>query len=269
MATLTVFPARIPNLSKPIYEKLTFSSSRSTCQISLISGTNNSNMNVVAKTASAYSAVSTDEKTDSFSRHELELENEAASGEKFSWYDQWCPVMPVCDLDNRKPHAKRVLGLDVVVWWDRIESQWKVFNDQCPHRLAPLSEGRIDQWGRLQCVYHGWCFNGSGQCKLIPQAPPDGPQVHTSKKACVTVYPSTVQNGIVWFWPNPDPEFKDILQKKKPPFFPELDDPSYSHLISNRDINYGYEFLIENLMDPAHLPYAHYSILKAKPPENR
>ncbi|CAN1298081.1 Protochlorophyllide-dependent translocon component 52, chloroplastic [Linum perenne] len=21
----------------------------------------------------------------------------------------------------------------------------------CPHRLAPLSEGRVDQWGRLQC----------------------------------------------------------------------------------------------------------------------
>nr|CAN64045.1 hypothetical protein VITISV_040536 [Vitis vinifera] len=40
--------------------------------------------------------------------------------------------------------------LDVVVWWDRNESEWKVFDDACAHRLAPLSEGRIDQWGRLQ-----------------------------------------------------------------------------------------------------------------------
>ncbi|MFS8019090.1 putative pheophorbide a oxygenase [Helianthus anomalus] len=48
----------------------------------------------------------------------------------------------------------------------------------CPHRLAPLSQGRIDQWGRLQCVYHGWCFSGSGECKLIPQAPSDGPPVN-------------------------------------------------------------------------------------------
>jgi nitrite reductase/ring-hydroxylating ferredoxin subunit len=99
--------------------------------------------------------------------------------EKFDWYSQWYPLMPVCDLDKRKPHAKKVLGLDVVVWWDRNESAWKVFDDSCPHRLAPLSEGRIDQWGRLQCVYHGWCFNGSGNCKLIPQAPPDGPPVIT------------------------------------------------------------------------------------------
>lgn len=108
---------------------------------------------------------------------EPELETETIPDGKFDWYSEWYPIMPVCDLDKRVPHAKRVIGLDVVVWWDRNECQWKVFDDSCPHRLAPLSEGRIDQWGRLQCVYHGWCFNGTGDCKLIPQAPPEGPPV--------------------------------------------------------------------------------------------
>lgn len=83
----------------------------------------------------------------------------------------------MCDLDKRVPHAKRVLGLDVAVWWDRNENACKVFGDTCPHRLALLSEGRIDQWDKLQCVYHGWCFNGSGDCKFIPQAPPDDRQL--------------------------------------------------------------------------------------------
>ncbi|KAJ9128789.1 hypothetical protein P3X46_034480 [Hevea brasiliensis] len=72
--------------------------------------------------------------------------------------------MPVCDLDKRVPHAKKMMGLDVVVWWDRNESAWKVFDDTCPHRLAPLSEGRIDRWGRLQCVYHG-CTTRWSSCK--------------------------------------------------------------------------------------------------------
>ncbi|XAR62903.1 Pheophorbide a oxygenase [Bertholletia excelsa] len=189
--------------------------------------------------------------------------------EKFDWYAQWYPIMPVCDLDKRVPHAKKVLGIAVVVWWDRNENEWKVFDDTCPHRLAPLSEGRIDQWGRLQCVYHGWCFSGSGDCKFIPQAPPDGPSVHTSKKACVAVYPSTVQNDIVWFWPNSSPQYKDILTKKAPPYIPELDDPSYTKLMGNRDIPYGYEVLIENLMDPAHVPYAHYGIMRVPRPKNR
>ncbi|KAK9062460.1 hypothetical protein SSX86_019646 [Deinandra increscens subsp. villosa] len=172
--------------------------------------------------------------------------------EKFDWFSQWYALMPVCDLDKRAPHGKKVMGLDVVVWWDKNENAWKVFDDMCPHRLAPLSEGRIDQWGRLQCVYHGWCFSGSGDCKFIPQAPPDGPPVHTFQKACVAVYPSTVQNGIVWFWPSTDPQFKDILTKKKPPYIPALDDPSFTFQMFNRDIPYGYEILIENLMDPAH-----------------
>ncbi|XP_010257616.1 PREDICTED: protochlorophyllide-dependent translocon component 52, chloroplastic isoform X2 [Nelumbo nucifera] len=189
--------------------------------------------------------------------------------EKFDWYSQWYPVAPVCDLDKRVPHAKRVMGLDVVVWWDRNEGKWQVFDDSCPHRLAPLSEGRIDQWGRLQCVYHGWCFDGAGNCKFIPQAPPDGAPVYSFKKACAAVYPSIVQNNIVWFWPSTEPRYKDIMMKQKPPYIPELDDPSYSRLMGNRDIPYGYEVLIENLMDPAHVPYAHYKIMRVPRPKSR
>ncbi|KAI7739464.1 hypothetical protein M8C21_021911 [Ambrosia artemisiifolia] len=161
--------------------------------------------------------------------------------------------MPVCDLDKRAPRGMKALGLDVVVWWDKNENEWKVFDDRCPHRLAPLSEGRIDQWGRLQCVYHGWCFGGSGDCKLIPQAPRDGPPVHSFRKACVGVYPSTVQNGILWFWPNTDPQYKDIINKKKPPYIPELDDPSFLVQWFTRDLPYGYEVLVENLLDPSHV----------------
>ncbi|CAN1148841.1 Protochlorophyllide-dependent translocon component 52, chloroplastic, partial [Linum perenne] len=142
---------------------------------------------------------------------------------KFDWFAYWYPVMPVCDLDNRLPQAKTVLGLDLVAWWDRNEGAWKV----CPHRLAPLSVGRIDQWGRLQCMYHGWCFNGGGECKLIPQAPLDGPSVHTSKRACASVYPSTVQNSIL------------------------------------------YEILTENLIDPSHVPYAHFKLLPNPAPTEK
>ncbi|KAL9458988.1 hypothetical protein AB3S75_007809 [Citrus x aurantiifolia] len=197
---------------------------------------------------------------------ERELETNSQE-EKFDWFSQWYPLIPVCDLDKRVPHAKKVLGLDVVVWWDRNENEWRVFADACPHRLAPLSEGRIDQWGRLQCPYHGWCFSGSGDCKFIPQAPPDGPPVHTSKKACAAVYPSAVQNGILWFWPDIAPQCKDIIKTKKPPHIPELDDPSFTKMFGSRDVPYGYEVLMENLMDPAHLTYAHYGMMRTRKPK--
>ncbi|PIA59926.1 hypothetical protein AQUCO_00400649v1 [Aquilegia coerulea] len=189
------------------------------------------------------------------------VDNEGET-DKFDWHSHWYPVMALCDLDKKVPNAKKILGIDVVVWWDRNEKKWQVFEDKCPHRLAPLSEGRIDQWGRLQCVYHGWCFNGSGDCKVIPQAPPDGPPVNASKKACVAVYPTIEQNQILWFWPNSAYQYNDIAANEKPPYIPELDDPSYyPPTISTRDIPYGYEVLIENLMDPSHVPYAHYGIM--------
>ncbi|XP_072988844.1 protochlorophyllide-dependent translocon component 52, chloroplastic-like [Typha latifolia] len=189
---------------------------------------------------------------------------DAADEGKFDWYSQWYPVALVADLDKRAPHAKTVMGLDLVVWWDRAAGKWQVFDDRCPHRLAPLSEGRVDPWGRLQCVYHGWCFDGNGSCKYIPQAPASGPPVHTNNKACVAVYPSIEQNKVVWFWPNADPQYKDIIEKKRPPFIPEMDDPSYTCTTGIREILYGYEVLVENLMDPAHVPYAHRGILGAR-----
>ncbi|XP_062171999.1 protochlorophyllide-dependent translocon component 52, chloroplastic-like [Alnus glutinosa] len=92
-------------------------------------------------------------------------------------------------------------------------------------------------------------------------------QAHTFKKACVAAYPSTVQHDIVWFWPNTDPRYKDILVERKPPYIPQLDDPSYTKLMGNRYIPYGYEVLIENLMDPAHVPYAHTGIMKTQQPK--
>ncbi|KAK1591326.1 hypothetical protein Q3G72_005926 [Acer saccharum] len=74
---------------------------------------------------------------------------------------------------------------------------------------------------------------------------------------------------MVWFWPNTDPEYKDIITKKKPAFIPELDDPSFSKVFLTRDIPCGYEILIENIMDPAHVPYSHYGIFQIdQPPED-
>ncbi|MEW5854972.1 MAG: Rieske 2Fe-2S domain-containing protein [Myxococcota bacterium] len=35
--------------------------------------------------------------------------------------------------------------------------------DACPHRLAPLSAGRVRPDGRLECVYHGWHFDAAGR----------------------------------------------------------------------------------------------------------
>jgi nitrite reductase/ring-hydroxylating ferredoxin subunit len=105
-------------------------------------------------------------------------EGRGGEDQKFDWNLEWYPVAVPDELDKRIPNPVRVLGKDLVVWWDRNGGTWQVWDDKCPHRLVPLSEGRIDERGQLQCSYHGWSFAAcSGSCTRIPQAPVDGPPV--------------------------------------------------------------------------------------------
>ena len=67
------------------------------------------------------------------------------------------------------PYAFDLLGKRLVLWQDG-DQQLRCFEDKCPHRLAPLSEGRIHSDGTLMCSYHGWRFQGDGACVDIPQS---------------------------------------------------------------------------------------------------
>ncbi len=87
----------------------------------------------------------------------------------FDCKEAWYPVHYLQDLDKSKPTPFTLLGRDIVIWWDRQVKSWKIFEDQCPHRLAPLSEGRITDEGLLECPYHSWAFSGDGSCQRIPQ----------------------------------------------------------------------------------------------------
>nr|CAB3497791.1 unnamed protein product [Digitaria exilis] len=72
--------------------------------------------------------------------------------------------------------------------------------------------------------------------EFIPQAPALGPPVHKNSKACVASYPCVVQNKILWFYPRTEPEHKDVLQKKRPPYFAEINDPSFVTVFGMRDL---------------------------------
>lgn len=67
-----------------------------------------------------------------------EFEDESSSS-KFSWRDHWYPVSLIEDLDSSLPTPFQLLGREIVIWFDKANSQWVAFDDKCPHRLAPLS----------------------------------------------------------------------------------------------------------------------------------
>ncbi|GMI97203.1 PHEOPHORBIDE A OXYGENASE, LETHAL LEAF-SPOT 1 HOMOLOG, ACCELERATED CELL DEATH 1 [Hibiscus trionum] len=196
--------------------------------------------------------------------------DEESSESKFSWKDHWYPVSLVEDLDPSLPTPFQLLGLDLVLWFDKGMNQWVAFDDKCPHRLAPLSEGRIDENGHLQCSYHGWSFAGCGSCTRIPQAASQGPEARAnqSPRACATRFPTMVSQGLLFVWP--DENGQERASATEPPMLPDdFSKPEFATVNIQRDLFYGYDTLMENVSDPSHIDFAHHKVTgrrdRAKP----
>ncbi|KAI3511850.1 hypothetical protein L1887_19010 [Cichorium endivia] len=202
---------------------------------------------------------------------DLEIEeSEASSSSKFSWRDHWYPISLIEDLDPNLPTPFTLLNRDLVIWFDKTNNQWVAFDDKCPHRLAPLSEGRIDENGHLQCSYHGWSFDGCGSCSRIPQASSEGPEARAvqSPRACATRFPTMVSQGLLFVWP--DENGSERAQATMPPMLPDdFENPEFSTVTIQRDLFYGYDTLMENVSDPSHIDFAHHKVTgrrdRAKP----
>ncbi|CAB1112705.1 unnamed protein product [Ectocarpus sp. CCAP 1310/34] len=189
----------------------------------------------------------------------------------FEWTRQWYPVVVMRDLearDPRQPYPVKLLGESLVVWKDPKDDGWKAFTDKCPHRWAPLSEGRVNQeTGRLHCIYHGWEFEGDGKCGSIPQANPDARDIAQNSNrqlmACATVLPTQVVQGKLWVWPDSSPEGVKASESVAPVVVPnlDLDNGDWGSNWYARDLAYGFDTLVENLVDPAHIPFAHHGVI--------
>lgn len=71
----------------------------------------------------------------------------------------------------------------------------KAVQDRCPHRGVALSLGTVVE-GAIACAYHGWRFDGVGQCRHVPSLRPDQP----IKSSPVRSYPTAERDGYVWLW---------------------------------------------------------------------
>ena len=172
---------------------------------------------------------------------------------RFDCKEAWYPVYYLEDLDKSKPTPFTLLDRNIVIWWEQKAECWRVFEDKCPHRLAPLSEGRIASDGLLECPYHGWAFSGSGNCKRIPQ------QIEgktASKRACVASLPTTARQGLLFVYPG-QPE---NATKTQVPLVDLLEESPEDWVCLNtfRDLPYDALTLLENVLDASHVPYTHH-----------
>ncbi len=179
----------------------------------------------------------------------------------FDWAEAWYPINYVKYLDKAKPIRFTILERDVVIWWEPKSQLWRVFADQCPHRLAPLSEGRINESGLLECPYHGWAFAGSGACEYIPQQSLEG-EAHLSNRACIDSLPTKVCQGLLFVYPG-KPENAEHV---KVPVIELLDAEPEGWVILDtfRDLPYDVLTLLENVLDVSHIPYTHHKTVSKR-----
>lgn len=97
---------------------------------------------------------------------------------------------------GRGPIARTILGVPLVLFRDA-ENEAAALLDRCPHRNVPLSLGRIAESGNLECRYHGWQFDGTGQCRVVPGLVSDAP---SRDRRCPSVAVRE-QEGLVWVYP--------------------------------------------------------------------
>ncbi|MGF1535286.1 MAG: Rieske 2Fe-2S domain-containing protein [Elainellaceae cyanobacterium] len=173
----------------------------------------------------------------------------------FDWAEAWYPVHYIEDLDKARLTRFTLLERDIVIWWDPRANAWRVFADQCPHRLAPLSEGRINEDGLLECPYHGWVFSGSGACEHIPQASPEV-EAHLSNRACAESMPTAVHQGLLFVYPG---KAENAARVTVPGIEPLGEEPDGWVLLNTfRDLPYDALTLLENVLDVSHIPYTHH-----------
>lgn len=160
----------------------------------------------------------------------------------------WHPVAYSSELAE-KPISVTVLGEPVVVY--RGDESVRAFRDLCPHRGAKISMGRLHE-GRLVCPYHGFQYDESGRCRLIPSQAPES-QVIPSRLR-LHPYRAAERYGIVWV------ALEDPVQPL--PALPEFDDPAF-HCYSPGAVSWRTSAArwMENFLDITHFAHVHPGIL--------
>lgn len=165
----------------------------------------------------------------------------------FNWKNCWYPVCFYRDLGNAQPYRFSLYDEPFVVF----EHQGKLIclQDRCPHRAAKLSNGQVVD-GKIECLYHGWQFNGEGQCVHIPQLAEDE---NIPAEAKVDSYKVVERQGMIWIWLGA----AELADEQAIPTIPKLDEPGFFHTDKLTELPCDISYVIEHMLDPAHIHITH------------
>ncbi|MBL8200015.1 MAG: aromatic ring-hydroxylating dioxygenase subunit alpha [Chromatiales bacterium] len=159
----------------------------------------------------------------------------------------WYPMTTTAELTD-KPLKVRALGQDFVVFRDT-QGKANCLANICTHRGGSLAGGKV-KGDCIQCPYHGWQFDGEGNCKKIPSL---GSNATIPGRTRIDAYPVDERYGLVFAF------LGDLPEAERPPILPvkEWEQEGWRSTLQHFQINGYYERSIENGVDPAHNEYVH------------
>lgn len=140
---------------------------------------------------------------------------------------------------------RRLLGTQVLLYRRR-SGDVVALQDRCPHRALPLSMGQLldDQ---VVCRYHGFTFDGSGSCVLVPS------QDNVPYGADVRSFPVREEEPFVWVWLGQPSRSHGTA----PPRLPWLTDPGWTVFGGSETVAAGFMLLHDNALDRTHFAFVH------------
>ncbi len=159
------------------------------------------------------------------------------------WY-----VADLSENVKEEPVHVRMLTQDFVLFRDS-SGKAHCLSNVCVHRGGSLAHGKR-KGDCVECPYHGWQFNGAGECTRIPSM---GPDAKIPSRAKVDSYPVEERYGLIFAF------LGDMPEEERPPIMevPEYGQEGWRPIVQTRDSNIDYKRAIENALDPAHNEFVH------------
>jgi renierapurpurin 18,18'-hydroxylase len=156
--------------------------------------------------------------------------------------DYWYPVEWGYRLKSGEVMPVSIWQQAIAVYRDE-QGQLHALEDACPHRGVALHKGEV-HGQNIACRYHGWQFNGKGDCVNIPYLPAG------QKLPCAQArsYPIQEKYGLIWVFPG-DP---NLSETRQPPNVVEFEQPGWLDVSVTAHLGAHFSICNENAMDVFH-----------------
>ena len=172
--------------------------------------------------------------------------------------NQWYVILASTEVRKNKVIGVRRMNRNLVVWRDS-RGLVGVADDKCPHRGIALSKGKMTG-DHLQCPFHGFEYDRSGACRLIPA---NGKAASVPEHIRAATFPVAEKNGFIYIWYMTDPGIENTpaaADLPPVPWFTNLDDDLvWSGFTDHWKAHYSRA--IENQLDVVHVPFIHHTTI--------